>query len=222
MNVYVVTEGKVESVVYRCWVPFVNSCLRPVDDITAVNNNQFYIVEGPGYPGYPGYFDTIERAILDVNQFEKFDRLVISVDSEEMTRQEKHDEIKDFVAEKRCRVEIKIVVQHFCFETWALGNRKIIRQHPESGKLKGYMELFDVTKHDPELLPRLPDKEWNRAQFAEQYLRHAINDRNPRLTYTKRNPKALLSEKYFDQVKNRQTQTTHIASFADFMRAFQT
>jgi hypothetical protein len=99
VNIYVVTEGKVESIVYRYWIPFVNPCLSQVDDFTKMRENNFYIVSGMGYPDY---LDIIENAILDINNMRKFDRLVISIDSENMTRQEKYDEIGAFVLLKRC------------------------------------------------------------------------------------------------------------------------
>ena len=217
MNIYVVTEGKVESIVYRYWIPFVNPCLSQVDDFTKVYGNNFYIVSGMGYPDY---LDIIENAILDINNMRKFDRLVISIDSENMTRQEKYDEIGAFVLHKPCTAEIRIVVQHFCFEAWALGNRRIVRPHPTSSRLREYKQLFDVRSRDPELLPHKLDENLNRAQFAEKYLRLALNDKFRNLTYTKNNPQAVVHDKYFAQVKNRLRDTGHIASFDDFLRAF--
>jgi hypothetical protein len=217
MNLYVVTEGKVESTVYRHWIPFVNPSLVQIDSVVEVRENNFYMISGLGYPGY---LNIIENAILDINNIGKFDRLVISVDSENKTKQEKHDEIATFVLHKTCAADIRIVVQHFCFETWALGNRRIVRPHLSSSRLREYKRLFDVRSRDPELLPHKPDENLNRAQFAEKYLHLALNDRFRNLTYTKSNPQAVVHDKYFEQVKNRLQDTGHIASFDDFLRAF--
>lgn|SRR5712691_503683 len=217
MNIYVVTEGKVESIVYQHWIPCVNPSLTHVSSLIEVNVNNFYMVSGMGYPGY---FKIIENAILDVNNNRKFDRLVISIDSEDMTKQEKYDQIHIFIANKSCCVEIKIVVQHFCFETWALGNRKIIKANTKSEKLREYKRLFNVRVHDPELLPEEPNEKLNRAQFAEKYLRLALNNTFRNLTYSKGNPQAVIHSKYFDQVRNRLRDMAHIASFGDFLRAF--
>ena len=170
--------------------------------------------------GYPYYFDVIENAILDINQIQRFDRLVISVDSEEMTKQEKYNEISTFLSGKTCIAEMRIVIQHFCFETWALGNRKVIRPNPSLNQLREYKNLFDVRVNDPELLPPKPDEGLNRAKFAEKYLRLALNDKFRNLTYTKSNPQALVHEKYFAQVKSRFEETDHITSFGDFFNAF--
>lgn len=217
MNIYIVTEGKVESIVYRYWIPFINPYLSQVYTFDEVDNSKFYLISGMGYPYY---FDIIADAIRDVNDIRKFDRLVISVDSEDMTRQEKYDEIKTFILDKLCAAEIRIVVQHFCFETWALGNRRAVRPTPASRKLREYKHFFDVRNRDPELLPHKPDESLNRAQFAEKYLRLALNDKFRNLTYTKNNPQAVVHNKYFAQVKNRFHDTGHIASFDDFLQAF--
>jgi len=217
MNLYVVTEGKVESIVYRHWIPFVNPHISQALTLNEIDNNKFYLISGMGYPYY---LNIIADAILDVNNIRKFDRLVISIDSEDMTRQEKYDEIKVFISNKPCTAEVRIVVQHFCFETWALGNRRVIRPKPVSSKLREYKHFFDVRNRDPELLPHKPDESLNRAQFAERYLRLALNDKFRNLTYTKNNPQAVMHNKYFDQVKNRFHDTGHIASFDDFLQAF--
>jgi len=49
MNIYVVVEGRgTEPVVYRSWIPLVNPVLKPVDYITQVTTDNFYIVSGGG------------------------------------------------------------------------------------------------------------------------------------------------------------------------------
>lgn len=216
MNIYVVTEGK-ESVVYRHWIPLINPNLKLIDDLGDLNQDCVYIVSAEGYPGY---FNIIDDAIEDINRIQRFSRLVIAVDSEEMTRTDKHAEINERVATQQCAAQIRIVIQHFCFETWALGNRKLIQRHPSTGKLLEYKRLFDVSVNDPELLPAKPDEGLNRSQFAGKYLQMAINTRHRNMTYTKGNPQALLHDKYFPEVQNRYNNTGHINSFGDFLAAF--
>ncbi|NHZ71644.1 MAG: hypothetical protein GWP17_00960 [Aquificales bacterium] len=217
MNVYVVTEGQVETAVYKQWIPFINPNLSLVDRIDDVKDDRFYVISANGYPQY---FKIIENAIADINHLKVFDRLVICVDSEDMTKHDKFDEIDEFVRDKQCAAQIRIVIQHFSIEAWALGNRKIIRSNPASRRLREYKRLHNVGKEDPELLPPNHEEDLNRAQFAERYLRFALNDRFRNLTYTKKNPDVLLHEKYFEQLKNRLEQTGHIASFYDFLQAF--
>lgn len=216
MNIYIVTEGKAEKIVFKHWIAKINPSLSCIERLDDLSNNNYYIISGNGYPNY---FDIIEDAIQDVNQL-SFERLVVSLDSEEMTRQEKYDEVEEFISQKYCVADIRIVVQHFCFETWALGNRKLIRANHSLPKLGEYKSFFNVKINDPELLPGKPDEGLNRSQLAGKYLRLAINDRNRNLTYTKGNPKFLVHPTYFTEVKSRLTGTGHIASFEDFLRAF--
>lgn len=217
MNCYVVTEGQAEATVYKDWIPFINPSLSQIAHVDMAEGNNFYILSAYGYPYI---FQIIEDAIRDVNQYPSFDRLVITVDSEDRTKEETLKEIQDFLSGKPCSAEIRIVVQYFCFETWGLGNRKIIRGNPGLPRLRKYKKIFDARFLDPELLPPNTDEGLNRAQFAGKYLRAALNDKYRNLTYTKDNPAALAHPKYFAQIKNRLEDTNHIASFSDLLDAF--
>src|SRR5438876_5139031 len=94
-------------------------------------------------------------------------------------------------------VNYRIVLQHLCFETWALGNRRIGSKNPQDRRLIQYRQFYNVLNRDPEGLPTLANSNLNRSQFAEQYLRVTLNDRNKRLTYSKRNPKVVAHPKYY-------------------------
>ena len=218
MNVHVVIEGDVgEKQVYQHWVPLVNSNLNYVEHISEIQDNHFTIVAGVGYPYY---YEVIDAAVEDINSHGSIDRLVVAVDSEEMEFDEKYDEINAHVSRSHCIAEIRIVVQHFCLETWALGNKIIVRQNAQDSKLREYRRFYNVRNKDPELLPAYPPEELNRAQFAEKYLRRALQDKWRNLTYTKSNPNALLHFRYFQRVKERLDQTGHLPSFGAFLTAF--
>nr|MBN1228880.1 hypothetical protein [Anaerolineae bacterium] len=215
MNIYVVVEGVTEQKVYKHWIPLINPRLTLKNYIDEIKNDDCYLITGGGYPRY---FTVIENAISDVNSHTNFDRLVISIDSEEMSRDEKYEEIQSHLVQFPCRVPVKIVVQHFCFETWALGNRKIIRRNSQSSRLRTYQRFFNVGSQDPEQLPAIEDL--SRAQFAKKYLIAALNDKYRNLTYSKSQPKALLHSKYLEQLQIRLDQTGHIQSFESFLKAF--
>ena len=137
-----------------------------------------------------------------------------------MTYDEKFEEIRNLIDQNPCSADVHIVVQHFCFETWALGSRKIVRTNTSDSTLRGYLNFFDVTQEDPELLTPSPGSGINRSQFALVYLRKAINDKNPSKTYRKGSPGFLLNHGYYSQVKKRFDQTRHISSFSAFLNAF--
>lgn len=219
MNVYVVVEGELGTIrVYKKWIPLVNPNLVYVDTIFDISNDNFSIF---GAGGYPYYYDVIEDAIADVNNVGNIDRLIIAIDSEDLSYEDKYQEVSNLITGKACSASIYIVVQHFCLETWALGNRRVGPRNPRTLKLRGYKTFFNVLTNDPELLPAYPPESLNRAQFAYKYLRAMLNDRQRGLTYTKKDPKALLHNTYFNEVNNRFQTTGHIDSFGYFLSAFQ-
>ncbi len=216
MNFYVVVEGELASKrIYQKWIKYVNPKLKSVDSLDKIKDNNFFIYAGYGNPYY---FNCIEDAIDDVNERSNIDRLVISVDSEDMSFIDKFNEIDFFISKRKCRAEVCIVIQHFCIETWALGNQKIISRNPQNEKLKEFLKVFDVIYNDPEAMPRYSNL--NRAQFAYQYLRAAVNEKYRNLSYSKTEPKILLNQKYFNNVKLRLTNHSHINSFKYFINAF--
>lgn len=217
MNIYIVVEGNTEKEIYKSWVSLVNSQLSYVDSISEITNYNYYIISGGGYPSY---FEVIDKAIEDVNNLGIFDKLIIAIDSEEMSDNDKYIEINNYVIQKNCLINVVIIVQHFCIETWGLGNRKAIRPHPTSDRLREYMKIYNVRNNDPELLPPNPKDGLNRAQFAKKYLRVALNEKNKHITLMFGFSKFLSNQKYFDQLKQRQKDTNHIKSFNIFLNAF--
>jgi len=52
VNIYVVTEGESEAIVYRHWIPLINEKLKALDNISDISANGFYIISGKGFPYY--------------------------------------------------------------------------------------------------------------------------------------------------------------------------
>ena len=188
--------------------------------------NNFYVEAGGGYPFF---FDIIEGAIENIltlynNGQRTFDRLVVALDSEDATFEEKHREITAFVEARILNlsptIQFKLIIQHFCFEAWALGNRKLVKGNLHNPLLIKYRRLFNVGTKDPELLPPNDEEELNRAQFANKLLRLYFNEKFRNLTYSKNNPKPLCHDGYFLQLKSRLNDTGHIESFKGFLTAF--
>jgi hypothetical protein len=218
VNIYIVVEGEVGEVqVYRKWVSYANSSLTYVDHISKMTHNNFSIISAGGIPRL---YSVVKDAIADINNYANIDRLVISTDSEEMSYSEKYEEVMRHLSGLTCSAEIRIIIQHFCLETWGLGNRQAIRQHPQNLDLIKYMRLYNVRIEDPEMLPGYEEEGLYRSQFAAKYLKKAMNDKFRNLTYSKSNPTALLDPGYYNQVKRRLQETSHIASFNDFLQAF--
>ena len=218
MNFYMVVEGKVvEKSVYKVWVPEIRSDITYVDHPSKLRDNNFAIVSGNGYPNY---FDTIRDAIIDVSSIVVPTRLIVCIDSEDMTLIDKHHEIDSFINDIGQPIDYRVVVQHFCFETWALGNRRIAARNPKNPRLQQFRRLHDVLKLDPENMPGLTSEGLNRSQLAATYLQLTLNDKNKRLTYSKSNPHVVAHSKYFKALKSRRSDTSHIKSFDAFLAAF--
>ncbi len=217
MNIAVLTEGKSEKYIFKSWIPLVNPLTTFVDSIDDVRNDNFVVVSGFGYPSY---LKLIHEVMEDVDRHGNIDRLVICVDSEDMSLADKQSEIVNHVRVKPCSVAVRVVVQHFCIETWALGNVKICLINPSLEPLKTYKAFFDVRISDPELLPAYVLSQLNRAQFAAKYLGALLQAGKPPRTYRKGNPKPLSHPTYFQQVRLRHQTTNHIGSFGNFLSAF--
>lgn len=218
MNVYVLVEGEhTEIEVYKAWIPLINPQLSYARSLDDVDENKFMLFAGFGYPGY---LDRIVGAIDTVNSNLSIDRLVIAVDSEDLSLDEKLNELNNLLDIHKCRVEVKLVIQHFCIETWALGNRLLLGRNIQDYELRKYKQIFDISTEDPERLPDYPPKNINRAQFAFRYLVLAIREKYHKLVYSKRKPLVLTHPKYLEQLKKRFHETGHIASFEMFLLAF--
>ena len=195
----------------------INGNLTYVEDISDVIDNNFYIVSGNGYPRYK---KLIKNGILDVNSWGVFDRLIISVDAEELSYEEKYNEIETYISQFICTASIYIVVQYYCLETWGLGNRIFPRRNTIDEDLRKYYQFFNVVTQDPELLPSINPDNYTRAQFSLKYLHKIINGRNQRLTFSKSNPTVLTHNGYFEQLVSRLNETQHIQSLQCFIDAF--
>ena len=217
MNIYCLVEGRVtEKMVYASWIPLVNPALRVVDFLGEVSDNTVYIISGEGMPQL---FSRIAPSVRDIAANGQFDRFVVSVDSEEMSAEDKLRELMIHVEAAAPPVACYPIVQHYCFETWALGNRKIGSKRPKNPPLIEMKRHYDVAKFDPAHMTSGTQR-LNRAAYSEQYLRLLLNDQNKNLTYSKRDPSVITHEKYFHQVKQRNSETGHIDSFSQFIRAF--
>lgn len=219
MNIYIVLEGERGSKkIYRKWIQIVNPELSAVNYLVDVKDNNYFILAGFGQPHF---LERVDNAVEDVNNLGQFDRLVVGVDSEEFSEHEKYLEVSNRVDRIGCRVEVKYVIQHFCLETWLLGNIHMFRRNAGDVDLVEYMNIFNIRVNDPEDLPNYETRAWNRAQFAYHYLRAGIRDvHRGNRSYTKKNSSVVAREGYFTQVKRRCIDEEHIQSFNSFLNAF--
>jgi len=217
MNIVVFTEGKGDRKVYKSWIPFVNNQITFVNNIDEIIQDNYTVILGFGYPSY---FDDIRGVIQLVNAHGNIDRLVLGVDSEDKTLLQKRQEMTTFLSAESCNSPVFVVYQHFCLETWALANRNVCPANANHQSFQTFKRFFDVLTYDPENLRAYPLNNWNRARFAEAYLKAMLQASNLHITYHKSRPTPLLNQQYFQEVLLRHTSTGHIPSFAFFINAF--
>jgi hypothetical protein len=219
MNVYIVAEGQTEKLIYREWIPQLNPALSEVQYVADFQANNFYIVDGGGVPQY---FEAIEAAIEDGRANPTITRVVVCADSEDMTLAEKTAELMDFIQLRNPTVEVRVVVQHYCFESWALGNRRAMPVTVRTDPLLRFKKHFDVSVHDPELLGPVPGSELNRAQTAKAYLRAMVSTKwkAESLTYLPGHPGPVAHKSYLRHVRSRHLENAHIQSLGALLTAF--
>lgn len=216
MNYYIVVEGKkTENKIYSKWINQLNPNLSKVESLDEIIDNTYYIVSGGGHPFY---YEVIRNAAEDV-KINKISCLVIVIDSEELTLEEKLVEIRSLVSDYDGLIRYEIIIQHFCIEAWLLGNQKIVKRNPQCRVLKKYLRNHHVGNEDPELLPHIEEFR-TRAQYAEDYLKRLFNEKFHELSYSKSNPRHIIHDTYLPQLIKRNQITGHINSFKMVLDVF--
>lgn len=181
MNLYFLVEGKqTERKVYPKWLSILSPQLTQITFAKDVTKNNFYLISGEGYPSLLHH---LKNAVEEVNEIGNYDFLIVCLDAEETSIEERKATIIDFL--KRENLQLKqgkliIIVQNPCFETWFLGNRKIFKRNPQSTVLQRLIQFYNVQTNDPELMSSR-NKEQTKAQFHHDYLKEIFTERN--ITY---------------------------------------
>ena len=206
MNLYFLVEGKqTERKVYPKWLSILSPQLTQITFAKDVTKNNFYLISGEGYPSLLHH---LKNAVEEVNEIGNYDFLIVCLDAEETSIEERKATIIDFL--KRENLQLKqgkliIIVQNPCFETWFLGNRKIFKRNPQSTVLQ---------PNDPELMSSR-NKEQTKAQFHHDYLKEIFTERN--ITYTKKNPGTVCDASFLQELIKRSQETGHLLSFKELL-----
>ncbi|MDX2054555.1 MAG: hypothetical protein SFV15_19295 [Polyangiaceae bacterium] len=207
-NIYALVEGKrTEKELYRAWLRAALPKLEVVGRPEDLGGNSLFLVSGNGYPSYK---QRIIQSLQDIAQHGAIDAFLVCVDSEEMSRDEKLEELQTILKSAQPFPRTKLVVHDCCIETWLLAHRKIVSRTPQESQLGKFVAHFDVTHLDPEKMPLLPEFRV-RAQHHFAYLKASFRERG--LSYTKAHPGCACDAKYFEELARRCTNTGHISSF---------
>lgn len=217
MNIYFLVEGNsTEKKIYPQWLQYLVPELERVRYFNEVQHNNYYLISGEGYPSI--LHNGLQNAVDKIQEVQKYDYLVLCVDADEETVEERVNYIRSFIQKQNLdfgKTKIEIIIQNRCIETWLLGNRKIFNsRQPLDFPLSDYASYYDVSQHDPEKMGEYNMR--NHADFHFQYLQAIFRARNT--VYTKRSPSDAKERYYLEQLQRRiQDECTHLQTFQNFL-----
>lgn len=208
MNLYLLVEGEeTELQLYPRWLSYFTPQLTRVYDYRSAQSNNYYLFSGGGIPSI--YNHTI-NAIKDINSAGGYDYLIVSLDAEELTAEERASKLTEHLAKNRIQLtgncELSVVVHKPCIETWFLGNRKVYKRNPQGEKFRAFSQHYNVEKNDPELMTKMPTFSTT-AHFHEAYLKEML--REHKIRYRKSRPNVVLEEYYLEELIRRVEDEPH-------------
>jgi hypothetical protein len=202
MNIYFLVEGRsTEKKIYPKWLEYLVPDLVRVKYHDRVQTNNYYLISGEGYPNI--LYDGLENAVDKILEIPKYDYLVICVDADEESAEERTRYIHEFIRKKEInlgKTKVEVIVQNRCMETWLLGNRKIFdSRQPTEQPLSDYINYYDVSQNNPEEMGKYEMR--NHADFHYEYLREIFRSKNT--TYSKKFPNDAQEKYYFEELQKR-------------------
>lgn len=183
MNLYFLVEGKAESKLYPLWLRHLLPKLTRVRFPDAVQQNAYYLIGNFGYPNLLG--KALINSYEDINAVGKYNYLVVCLDVDEVTAEERREEVLSVVQQNNVSsadtCELVIVPQCRCIETWLLGNRSVYSRQPTDPNLLQYTKFYNVAVHDPERMGKYKDFSTH-AQFHKEYLVQMLREKHVRYT----------------------------------------
>lgn len=217
MNIYFLVEGNsTEKKIYPKWLEYLIPDLVRVQYYDQVKNNNYYLISGQGYPSI--LYDGLDNAVDKILEAPRYDYLVLCVDADEDSVEERIQYIRNFISNKNIylgKTKVEIIVQNRCIETWLLGNKKMFdSRQPLDLPLASYVNYYDVSQHNPEEMGKYDRR--NHADFHYEYLREIFISKNT--TYSKKNPKDAKERYYFEELQKRvREQSEDLKTFQLFL-----
>lgn len=221
MNIYLLMEGsKTEPIIYNAWIKHIAPHMSRVEKLSDIKENNFYIISSNGYPRI--LTDAIEKTVIDINQTPSIDALWIIVDSENSTIEQRLHAIKTELKQHTFSrsIEIQMVVQKCCIETWGFGNDKVFPNNNIDEDLQEYLDFYDIRYNDPEAMKCPDDYDGSIANYHLHYLREMLKKK--RISYTKNRPNDLDKGYYFDEISIRESRDNHLLTFRHLKNLLKT
>lgn len=221
MNYYFLVEGETEKEIYPLWLKYLMPHLKKVDAYDSVIENHYFIISGMGYPQLLNRH--LHNAIQEINEIGRYDYLVIALDADEVTVEERQQEVADNVAKAEEKLvstcQLQIIVQNRCLETWFMGNRTVFPRQPDDQFLELF-QFYRVDQHDPEGMTKPDGFSNSLAEFHYHYLKKMLKQK--KIHYSKKTPKEVGQAYYLQQLQKRITdEPTHLQTLQICLAFFQ-
>ncbi len=221
MNLFFLVEGRrTEPRVYDAWVKHTFPQLRKVKYAVDADTDCYCIFSGNGYPAYR---HRLKSAFEEIGDYPVIDHFFLCVDSEGVSYDRRVAEEWRVMAElaketslfeKNSRVELHLIVQRCCIETWFLGNRKMLKDTSLSPQLAEMRRFYDVGELDPELMGK-PEGYVTRANYHLAYLKEMLREQGK--NYSKELPGVVKERDYLDALRERCASTGHLGSLSGLL-----
>lgn len=215
MNLYFIVEGKrTEKKVYPEWLQHLIPKLIQVKWAYEAKENNYYLFNGNGFPSL--LYNHLKNSIDEVNELGIFNYLILILDVDESSFQERIQEVNTFIEFNKISLqncELIIIPQNRCIETWFLGNKSIFKKNPDSPELSRYINFYNVKLDDPEHMGKFHGFNTH-SQFHSMYCKLFLNERN--IQYTKSNPRGVTELSYLNCLINRTNESNHLKSLKYF------
>ncbi len=228
MNLLFLVEGeKTEPKVYKAWLKHLFPDLIFVNCPEDMMGNTCRIIAGNGYPNMvskpknSSAPSRLEACLMDIKNFNNVDHFFFCVDSEN-SYSERFNEVQSILEILKSdhkiddsKTEIHLIIQHCCFETWALGNAEISQKYARIKTSTTWLDFqnhYNILLNDPEKLGDFPAGYTfrNKATLHRKYLEIYLSEFG--LSYRKKDPKIVAEKQYLEALQKRCKTTDHLSS----------
>jgi hypothetical protein len=219
VNIYLLVEGRnTERIVYSNWL--VNSLENHViaDEFDNLNGRSIFCFSGEGFPSVLDR--ALPKAVLDIRGVGAYDALVVVFDCDDAEVEVLREHALRIIAGVGGlppHVDLVLVIQKRCIESWLLGNRRFIPRIAQSSDLVDCKRFYDVTTNCPEEMGAPSKFSGSASAFHLHYLRAAFRERG--LIYSKSRPSDAANIAYLRElrIRNREGDLRGMDSFFEFL-----
>lgn len=227
MNYYFLLEDSQSFFkVLPIWLEYMGFPCTRVADIDEVKSNNYVMQSGHGVTQLitKALYATMDTMIEKPG---RIDHLVIILDAEERTVEERKAEVNQKIEEYKQKYnctfdfQIKILVCNHCFESWLLGNQNIYPScEPSSDSdFYPYYKHYNIKENDPEIMSVPESVQETTATYHFHYLHEAL--RHNKIRYSKKRPQNVCTWEYFQTILFRMNTTSHINTFRELWEYIQ-